>query len=55
MAGYSASKGGGRDSLTQAPRPVLAAQGISVHGVWRIDPKAFKRRLLRRWASLARH
>jgi NAD(P)-dependent dehydrogenase (short-subunit alcohol dehydrogenase family) len=32
MAGYSASKAA-THSLTQELRPVLAAQGISVHGV----------------------
>lgn len=33
MAGYSASKAAAH-SLTQALRPVLAAKGISVHGVY---------------------
>jgi NAD(P)-dependent dehydrogenase (short-subunit alcohol dehydrogenase family) len=33
MAGYSASKAAAH-SLTQAVRPVLAAQGITVHGVY---------------------
>ena len=33
MTGYSASKAAGH-SLTQALRPVLAVQGISVHGVY---------------------
>jgi NAD(P)-dependent dehydrogenase (short-subunit alcohol dehydrogenase family) len=33
MAGYSASKAAAH-SLTQELRPVLAAQGISVHGVY---------------------
>jgi hypothetical protein len=49
MAGYSAAKATAH-SLTQELRPVLAAQGISVHPnaeamvvPWRIDPKAFKR------------
>ena len=42
MAGYLASKAAAH-SLTKVLRPVLGAQGISVHGVWRIDPKALKR------------
>jgi NAD(P)-dependent dehydrogenase (short-subunit alcohol dehydrogenase family) len=33
MAGYSASKAAAH-SLTQAPRPVLAARGVAVHGVY---------------------
>jgi short-subunit dehydrogenase len=33
MAGYSASKAAAH-SLTQALRPVLAAKGIAVHGVY---------------------
>lgn len=33
MAGYSASKAAAH-SLTQALRPVLAARGVTVHGVY---------------------
>ena len=54
MAGYSASEAAAH-SLTQELRPVLAAQGISVHGVYPGEiSKTSPTRTRKRWRVLWR-